>query len=117
MANGHCALRLANLVIPTADRTSVNLRPNTRYTVRVRVKTEAVRGSGAGFRLLVGDARVDSERLRGNHDWRVLEESFVTPATFDDSHVDLIWNVDSGVIWYDQLELFVDTGHLQSQPS
>lgn len=111
-SDGQWSLRVATSEPSDAysRQSSLELMPNTRYTVRVRVKTEAVRGSGAGFRLLVGDARVESERLRGDHDWRVLEESFITPATFDDSYLDLIWNVESGVIWYDQLELFVDTG-------
>ncbi|MEM7735925.1 MAG: beta-galactosidase [Deinococcota bacterium] len=92
------------------SRQALDLAPNTRYVLRANVKTEGVVGQGAGFRLSFGDGRVQSEGLRGTHDWRILEERFTTPDEIDGVFLDLLWNIEAGTVWYDKLELTVDDG-------
>ena len=117
-SDGERSLRIdANGSSSFFSRQPLELAPDTRYILRARVKTDAVTGTGAGFRLILGDARVQSERLRGDHDWRILEETFTTPATLEDAFLDLIWDVDSGTVWYDELELLTDDGNFARAPA
>ncbi|MEM6428164.1 MAG: hypothetical protein AAF708_02915 [Deinococcota bacterium] len=109
--DGQTSLRIESDT-PTSffTRQALDLAPNTRYLLRASIKTDGVLGQGAGFRLSLGAERVQSEGLRGTHDWRIVEERFTTPNEVDEIFLDLLWNIEVGTIWYDKLELLLDDG-------
>ncbi|MFN8633898.1 MAG: carbohydrate binding domain-containing protein [Chloroflexota bacterium] len=88
---------------------TVQLQPNTVYSVTFWVKTQAAASRGATVRYAMLDPETvvsTAPWTTGTADWHKVTYSFRSPANYGAGRIDLIWNLAAGEsAWIDDVSL------------
>ena len=94
----------------TSMFTEVALKPNARYRLSAKVRTDNIRGSGLGALLNVHELqnpRVATKALKGKNDWTGLSVDFAASGRSRVSINALFggWGQSTGTAWWDDIQL------------
>lgn len=89
---------------------TVQLSPNTKYTLSAKVKTQDVLGKGVSLRYaqLQPQVRVFGTGLwlNGTSDWKEIKIIFTTPANYASGRVDILWEMlPDDIAWVDDIKI------------
>jgi len=113
--SGNGSLRVTGPATLTYSDQSPRLKPSTRYDVSYWVKTENVSGTGIFVRypqispntVILGQ----SYAMNGTKTWTKVTFSFTTPSNYVGGRLDIMWQLNGGKAWIDDLTLVEAAGN------
>lgn len=90
----------------------ITLKPATKYTLKYWAKTQNVTGWGVGMRYAQLQPTTQvfympwvTGFVKGTQDWKQYTYTFTTPVNYQSGRLDVMWKIDSGTAWIDDVVL------------
>ncbi len=106
-------------VVPANDgyyyaHQTITLQAGSTYTIQGFIKTENASGSGVYIRYAQTNPTptkvFTTEKLTGTNDWTKVTKTFTLPADYAAGRVDIVWEINAGEAWIDDVMLCEGNG-------